>query len=106
MKVDDQPERTAGGSLWKGLGLALLCQFAYLLLVSELPTDEARILGFMLFALVQFGYLFPLAVFYHKRNEERTSNGIIIAGACSLLAAAVWFGYAASHGMLPSLGNN
>jgi uncharacterized membrane protein HdeD (DUF308 family) len=105
MKVDDQSERTAGGSLWKGLGLALLCQFAYLLVVSEL-SDEARVLGFMMFALVQFGYLFPLAVFYHKRSEERTSNGIIIAGACSLFAAAIWFGYAASRGILPSLSNN
>jgi hypothetical protein len=105
--ADDQVMAEAeGGSLWKGIGLALLCQFAYLFFVFELADSEARLLGHMLFALIQFAYLFPLAVFYHKRKQELTSNGVIIVGAFSLLAAAAWFGYAAAHGALPSINEN
>jgi hypothetical protein len=91
------------GSYWKGIALALLCQFAYLFFVYELPLPEARTIGFMLFALVQLGYLFPLAVFYKKRDQKFTSNGIIIAGVLSILAAAAWFAYAVAHGTLPSI---
>ncbi len=94
------------GSLWKGIALASLCQFAYLLFVSELPSLEVRAIGYMLFALVQFGYLFPLAVFYQKRNQGLTSNGIIITGILSLLAAAAWFAYAVMNGTLPSITRN
>lgn len=103
--ADDQLE-AQGGNLWKGLGLALLCQIAYLLSVSKLPLAEERVLGYMLFALLQFAYLFPLAVFFQRRNQGLTSNGIIIAGAISLFAAAAWFGYAALHGTLPSINDN
>lgn len=83
--------------------MALLCQCAYVLAVFQLPWAEARTLGLMLFALVQFGYLFPLAIFYHRRGEEATSQGVISAGAISLCLAAGWFGYAAMHGTLPTL---
>ena len=92
-----------GGSLWKGIGVASLCQVAYLLFVLELNSDDTRVLGYMLFGLVQFIYLFPLAIFYHKRDEGLTSNGVIIIGALSLLGVAVWFGYAAIHGALPTV---
>jgi hypothetical protein len=92
-----------GGSVWKGIGVASLCQVAYLLFVFELDSDDTRVLGYMLFGLVQFIYLFPLAIFYHKRNEGLTSNGVIILGALSLVGAAVWFGYAAMHGTLPTV---
>ena len=98
----EQINRAAGGSLWKGFALALLCHCAYLLFVSELPSEE-RTLGYMMFALLQLGYLFPLAVFYQKRNQGLTSNGVIIVGVLSLIAAAAWFGYAAMHGTLPSI---
>jgi hypothetical protein len=100
---DAQSEAASGGSLWAGIGLALLCQFAYFVLVYELLSPEARLLGYMLFALVQFAYLFPLAVFFHKRKQGLTSNGVIITGVVSLLAAAAWFGYAAMNGKLPSI---
>ena len=103
---EHQLDRKAGGSLWKGLALAFLCQFAYLLFVCELPAQEheLRTVGYMLFALLQFAYLFPWAVFYQKkRNQQLTSNGVIIAGIVSLLAEAVWFAYAAVHGTLPSI---
>lgn len=60
----------------------------------------------MLFALLQFTYLFPLALFYHKRKQGLTSNGVILAGAVSLVGAAVWFGYAVAHGTLPSVSVN
>jgi len=106
MNASEHPlERKAGGSLWKGLALAFLCQFAYLLFVYELPAQERelRTVGTMLFALLQFAYLFPLAVFYQKRNQQLTSNGVIIAGVISLLAEAVWFAYAVVHGTLPSI---
>lgn len=96
-------DRAAGGSFWKGMALALLCHFAYLLFVSQLPSPEARVLGNMLFVLIQFAYLFPLAVFYQKRNQGRTSSGVIIVGVLSLLAGAVWFAYAVFHGTLPSI---
>ncbi len=103
-----QLDRKEGGSLWKGLALALLCQFAYLLFVYELPAQERelRTVGYMLFALLQFAYLIPLAIFYQKRNQQLTSNGVIIAGVVSLLASAVWFAYAAVHGTLPSISGN
>jgi hypothetical protein len=104
--ADDQAESARGGNLWKGIGIALLCQVGYLFCVSELPLADARMLCYMLFALVQFAYLFPLAVFFKKRNQGLTSNGVIIAGALSLLAAAVWFGYAAMHGSLPSINSS
>jgi len=103
---DDQLNRTIGGSLWKGIALASLCHFAYLLFVSELTSPEVRVLGYLLFALLQFAYLFPLAVFYQKRNQRRTSNGLIIAGVLSLLAATAWFGYSVFHGTLPSITSN
>jgi hypothetical protein len=91
------------GNFWKGVLLALLCQFAYLFFVYSLPWADARTLGYMMFALLQFAYLFPLAVFYQKREQGLTSNGIILAGVFSLAAAAAWFGYAAFHGVLPSV---
>jgi len=94
------------GSVWKGFGIALLCQVAYLTLVFETSVSESRVVGKMLFALVQFAYLFPLAVFYHKRDQDLTSNGVIMACVLSLFAAAAWFGYAAVHGALPSIGGN
>lgn len=103
MKSADEIANAEKGNLWKGIGLALLCQFAYLFFVFELRDPEVQVLGRMLFALIQFAYLFPIAIFYHKRKEELTSKGIIVVGAVSLLAAAVWFGYAAAHGALPSI---
>jgi hypothetical protein len=101
--TDDQTDYAQGGSFLKGIGLAFLCQFAYLLFVFELPASEVRAVGFMLFALVQFGYLFPLALFYQRRHQGLTSNGIMIAGAVSLAAATAWFGYSAYNGTLPSI---
>jgi hypothetical protein len=92
-----------GGSLWKGIALAFLCQFAYLLFCFELLSGEARILGYMLFALVQLSYLFPLAVFYRRRNEGLTSNGVILSSVFSLVCAASWFGYAVVHGTFLSI---
>lgn len=86
--------------------MALLCHLAYFLLVFQISLAEARVVGKMLFALVQFAYLYPLAIFYQKRDQDLTSNGIIIAGVLSLFAAAVWFGYAAVHGTLPAVGGN
>jgi len=103
MKRDRYQFDAVEGSLLKGIAIALLCQIAYVLAVFELPWAEARTLGLMLFALVQFGYLFPLALFYERRGEAATSHGVISAGAISLCAAAGWFGYAALHGTLPSL---
>jgi hypothetical protein len=104
--ADEQLDPADGGSLLKGIALAMLCQFAYLLFVSGLSFPEVRILGYMLFALLQFAYLFPLAVFFQRHNQGLTSNGVIIEGAFALLLAAVWFGYAALHGQLPSINNN
>jgi hypothetical protein len=104
--TDEQPGPVQGGSLWKGIALAMLCQFAYLFSVSKLSASEVRVLGYMMFALLQFAYLFPLAVFFQKRNQGLTSNGIIVAGAFALLMAAVWFGYAVIHGGLPSISDN
>ncbi len=77
------------------MSLAALCQFAYLLAVLQLPSYDMRVLGYSLFGLVQLFYLFPLAVFYKKRDEGLTSNGVIITGALSLLGAAAWCAYAA-----------
>jgi drug/metabolite transporter (DMT)-like permease len=94
------------GSLWKGIVLGLLCQLAYLLFVRYLPESEVRTLGYMLYALVQFVYLVPLAVFFQRRKHGHTSNGLIIAGAFSLLVEAAWLGYAAVHGTLPSINPN
>ena len=104
--ADEQLAPAYGGSLWKGIALAMLCQVAYLLFVSGLSFSEVRVLGYMLFALLQFAYLFPLAIFFQKRNQGLTSNGVIIAGAFALLAAAIWFGYAGIHGQLPSINEN
>jgi hypothetical protein len=94
---------TNEGSVWKGIAMAFLCQIAYLLFVYELPWAEARTLGFMVFALVQFAYLFPLALFYQRRGEQETSQGVMVMGVLSMFAAVAWFGYAAFHGTLPSL---
>lgn len=104
--TDEELDTAEGGSLWKGIVLAVLCQVAYLLFVSGLSLSEVRVLGYMLFALLQFAYLFPLALFFQKRNQGLTSNGVIIAGALALVVAAVWFGYAYIHGELPSMTDN
>jgi hypothetical protein len=104
--TDEQLDSAEGGSFWKGIVLAVVCQVAYLLFVSGLSFSEARVLGYMLFALLQFAYLFPLALFFQKRNQGLTSNGVIIAGALALLVAAVWLGYAYIHGELPSVTDN
>lgn len=103
--MNEPLEPATGGSLWKGIALAVLCQFAYLLFVSSF-SSEVRVLGYMLFALLQFAYLLPLAIFFQKRGQGLTSSGIIIAGALALLLAAVWFGYAYLHGELPSVSDN
>jgi hypothetical protein len=95
--------RTEDGSLGKGFALAFLCQFGYLLFIYGLNWQAAQGLGYKLFALVQFFYLFPLAVFCKKRNQARTANGLIVTGAISLFGAVVWFGYAAIHGALPPI---
>ncbi len=91
------------GSYWKGIALASLCQFAYLSFVSQVPSPEARTIGFMLFALIQFFYILPLAVFYKKRRQRHTSSGIVTVGVLSVVAAAAWFAYAIMHGTLPSI---
>lgn len=104
--ADEKLDSAEGGSLWKGIALALACQFAYLFFVFELSSSEVRVLGYMLFALVQFAYLFPLAVFFQKRNQGLTSNGVMVAGAFALLVAAAWFGYAIIHGELPSIADS
>jgi hypothetical protein len=105
-RTDDQQNLAEGGSLWKGIAFGLGCQLAYLLFVFYLPASEVRLLGHLLFALVQFTYLYPLAVFFQRRQQGLTSNGIIIVGVVSLLAAAAWFGYSLLHGTLPSLSAN
>ena len=66
--ADDQVEPVQRGSLWKGVVLAMLCQFAHLFLLYNLPSSEVRVLGYLLFALMQFAYLLPLAIFFQKRN--------------------------------------
>jgi hypothetical protein len=104
--TDDPYNPAEGGSLWKGIAIGLVCQLAYLLFVVNLPMSEVRLLGYLLFALVQFTYLYPLAVFFQKRKQGLTSNGIIIVGVVSLLVAAAWFGYSLLHGTLPSLSAN
>jgi hypothetical protein len=104
--TDDQVTSAAGGSLWKGIALGLGCQLAYLLFVFNLPSSEVRLLGYLLFALVQFTYLYPLAAFFQKRKQGLTSNGLMLVGVVSLLAAAAWFGYAVLHGTLSSLSGN
>lgn len=91
------------GTYWKGIALASLCHFAYLFFVSQLPSTEARAIGFMLFALIQFFYILPLAVFYKKRRQGHTSSGIVTVGVVSVLAAAAWFAYAVMHGTLLSI---
>lgn len=101
--LDYQLDQIEKGNFWNGITLAFLCQFGYLLFIYELNWQAARGLGYLFFALIQFFYLFPLAVFYKRRNQELTANGVIIAGVISLLAAAVWFGCAAVHGMLPQI---
>ena len=98
-----QLDRAAAGSLWKGFALAFLCHFAYLLFFSQLPAPEVRAIGYTLFALLQFAYIFPLAIFYQKRNQGRTSSGLIIAGVLSLLGVMAWFGYGIAHGTFPSI---
>jgi hypothetical protein len=105
--TDDLSESEAGGNFWKGVLLALLCQFTYLFSVYELPWADARTLGYVMFALLQFAYLFPLSVFYQKRNQALTSSGVIVSAVFSLVAAAIWFGYAAFHGaLLPLVAGN
>jgi hypothetical protein len=99
-------ETARGGNFIKGFGLGLLCQFAHLLFLVYLPSDEVRGLGYLLFALVQFVYLLPLAVFFQRRKQGLTSNGLIVVGALALLAEAAWFGYSAVHGTLPAINPN
>jgi hypothetical protein len=102
-RADDQLGPEQSGSLLTGIGIAMLCQFAHLLFVYNLSSAEVRVLGYLLFALLQFAYLLPLALFFRGRNQGFTSNGVIIAGAFSLLAEAAWFGYAAMNGVLPAI---
>jgi len=95
-----------GGSFWKGLAIGLGCQAAYLLFVFYLPQSEVRLLGYLLFALVQFVYLYPLAVYFQKRQQGLTSGGLILVGVVSLFGAALWFGYAVYSSTLPSISAN
>lgn len=91
------------GSYWKGIALISLCHFAYLSFVSQLPSPQMRAVGYMLFALFQLSYVFPLAIFYKRREQGLTSKGIILVGVVSVLAAVAWFVYAVLHGTLPSI---
>ncbi len=93
------------GSVWKGIGFALGSHCVYFLLMHELPWPEARALGYISFALLQFIYIFPMANYYQRRGEDDTAQGIIFAGVVSLFLAAGWFGIAAYRGKLPSLTN-
>ena len=98
---DDPLPLAEGGSLRKGAAIGLGCQLVYLLLVANLPSHETRFLGLMLFALVQFIYLYPVAAFLQRRKRGLTSNGVILVGVVSLAAVAVWFIYAILHGTFP-----
>ena len=102
-RANDQLVLEQSGSVWKGIVIAMLCQFAHLFFLYNLSSSEVRVLGYLLFALLQFAYLLPLALFFRRRNQGETSNGVIIAGAFSLLAAAAWFGYTAVNGSLPAI---
>jgi hypothetical protein len=104
--TDNQSNHAVGGSLWKGIAIGLGCQVAYLLFVFNLPQSEVRWLGYLLFALVQFTYLYPLAAFFQRRKQGLTSNGVIIVGVVSLIAAAVWYGYSFLHSGLPTISGN
>jgi hypothetical protein len=42
-------------------------------------------------------------VFYRRRNEGLTSNGVILSSVFSLVCAASWFGYAVVHGTFLSI---
>ena len=92
--------------MWKGLALGSGCQAAYLLFVFYLPLPQVRLLGYMMFALVQFTYLYPLAAYFQKSKQGLTSTGVLLVGVLSLLVAAVWFGYAIFHNTLSSLSAN
>lgn len=104
--IDIQYHKPARGSFWKGLALGLGCQVAYLLFVFYLPLPQVRLLGYLMFALVQFTYLYPLAAYFQKSKQALTSIGVLVVGVISLLVAAVWFGYAIFHNALPSLSAN
>jgi hypothetical protein len=105
MTVTRLRRQSVEGSIWKGIGLAVGSQCVYFLMVHQLPWPEARALGDITFALLQFGYIFPMAIYYQRRGEDETSQGIILTGVISLFVAAGWFGYAAYRGTLPSLTN-
>ena len=105
---DGEQEKMGGGSLGKGIGLALLCQFAYLSFAYTMPWNDLRMIFYLLFALVQFVYLFPLAMFYHRRSEQLTSSGLMVIAALSLIVTAGWLGYDVMHGVivLPTIGSH
>jgi hypothetical protein len=96
--VDESAVPAEGGSFRKGIAFALGCQVAYLLFVANLPYLETRQTGYLMFGLVQLLYLYPLAIFFQRRGQGRTAYGVIAVGIVSMLAEAVWFGYAILHG--------
>ena len=102
--IDERLNPAGGGSFWKGLAIGLGCQVAYLEFVDTLSHPEMRLTGYVLFALVQFVYLYPLAALFQKRRQALTSNGLMIVGVVSLMAAIVWFVYALLAGAFTRTG--
>lgn len=101
--TDEELHPAAGGSYWKGVAIGLGCQVAYLMFVASLGSSEMRLIGYVLFALVQFLYLYPLAAYYQRQRQELTSNGLMLVGVVSLIVAAVWFVYAILHGTFSAI---
>jgi hypothetical protein len=101
--MDDRLNPAKGGNFWKGIAIGLGCQAAYLLFVDNIHSSEIRLIGFVLFALAQYTYLYPLALFFQRRRQGRTSNGLMFVGVVSLIAAVVWFGYSLMHGAFSSI---
>jgi drug/metabolite transporter (DMT)-like permease len=102
MKTTPTEPKPATGSVLFGLALALLCQGAYVYAVRMVSDDTQRMFGYVFFALVQFFYLVPLALFFRHRGKGSTAGGFILAAALGLVAAGGCYGYYMMYGRLPA----
>ena len=78
-----QSLRKAHGSIWKGIGLVFLCHLVWVLYSSSI----------LYVTLLQFFYVLPLIIFFRKKQETKTIQGLWIGAGMTFLLHAGIYGY-------------
>jgi uncharacterized membrane protein YhaH (DUF805 family) len=87
----EEQERPSKGSIGRGIAIAVLCEFGFLVvesIVSALKANSYFVYILMFWGVIPLVALIPLFIIQVQRGHSRTANGILIIGSIAFLLNA------------------